>query len=131
MDFNENNNKNYFEKHIFLGDYYNNKENNLNIEMNNNSHQKQNSSHHKMNLKIFICFCGKIYKSKENVILHIKNIHLDEKPYSCEICHTGFSHRNGKNYHMRKFHTKILPYICTFNQCKNIYNIFLILFYRL
>ena len=111
MDFNEN--KNYFENNFFLRDYYNNKKNNLKIEMNKNSLQKQ-----KMNLKIFICFCGKTYKSKENVVLHIKNIHLEEKPYSCEICHTGFSHRNGKNYHMRKFHTKILPYICTFNQCK-------------
>ena len=133
MEFNGNNNfldddkiilDNFENKYFnnFLDEFYNNKENNFSsiIELNNNSHkiQKKNSSHHKINLKIFICFFGKTYKSKENIILHIKNIHLDEKPYSCEFCHTGFSHRNGKNYHMRKFHTKFLPYICKFNQCK-------------
>ena len=39
MDFNEN--KNYFENNFFLRDYYNNKKNNLKIEMNKNSPQKQ------------------------------------------------------------------------------------------
>jgi hypothetical protein len=39
--------------------------------------------------------CGKSYKSKENLTLHIKNIHLKEKPYSCRYCSSVFSHRNG------------------------------------
>jgi hypothetical protein len=39
--------------------------------------------------------CYKSYKSKENLTLHIKNIHLKEKPYSCRYCSSVFSHRNG------------------------------------
>ncbi len=72
----------------------------------------------KYNLKLFICFCGKIYKAKENLILHYKNIHLGKKPYKCEFCDCCFSHRNGKSYHVRKFHTKIFPYKCPFNESK-------------
>ena len=72
----------------------------------------------KYNLKLFICFCGKIYRSKENLILHYKNIHLGKKPYKCEFCNCLFSHRNGKLYHVRKFHTKIFPYKCPFKDSK-------------
>ena len=39
--------------------------------------------------------CEKIYKSKENLNLHIKNIHLNLKPYRCRFCSSTFSHRNG------------------------------------
>lgn len=42
--------------------------------------------------------CIKSYKSKENLNLHVRNIHLNEKPYSCEFCDSLFSHRNGKIY---------------------------------
>ncbi len=81
----------------------------------------------KYNLKLFICFCGKIYRSKENLILHYKNIHLGKKPYKCEFCNCSFSHRNGKSYHVRKFHTKIFPYKCPFNES----NIFFLYFFYL
>ncbi len=49
--------------------------------------------------KMFKCEyerCVKSYKSKENLTLHIKNIHLNQKPYSCKYCPSLFSHRNGK-----------------------------------
>jgi hypothetical protein len=39
--------------------------------------------------------CEKIYRSKENLTLHIKNIHLNLKPYKCSFCSSTFSHRNG------------------------------------
>jgi uncharacterized Zn-finger protein len=42
--------------------------------------------------------CGKEYKSKENLNLHIKNKHLNIKPYECQFCKVKFSHRNGKFY---------------------------------
>ncbi len=51
------------------------------------------------NLKNFKCEdCEKVYKSKENLTLHIKNIHLKIKPYSCKYCIAEFSHRNGSLY---------------------------------
>lgn len=58
--------------------------------------QKENSE--KMDKK-FICnmeHCQKEYRSKENLILHIKNKHNDEKPYFCKFCSKKYSHRSGK-----------------------------------
>lgn len=47
-------------------------------------------------VKSFACTeCFKVYKSKENLTLHFKNIHLKQKPYSCKYCSAVFSHRNG------------------------------------
>jgi hypothetical protein len=58
--------------------------------------------------------CTKVYKSKENLTLHYKNIHLKQKPYSCKFCEAVFSHRNGKTYHERRFHTKVFPHKCDY-----------------
>jgi len=74
----------------------------------------------KKNLKRFTCEyenCKKVYKSKENLKLHNKNVHLQEKPYACIFCDKKFSHRNGKTYHERKLHTKFLPYNCSTEEC--------------
>jgi hypothetical protein len=66
--------------------------------------------------KLFNCeLCTKKYRSRENLYLHIRNIHLNEKPYKCDYCGLGYSHRNGKTYHERKFHTNHLPYKCNSN----------------
>lgn len=70
--------------------------------------------------------CGKVYKSKENLTLHFKNIHLKEKPYGCKYCSALFSHRNGKTYHERKFHTKYLPHKCIYES-----KIKILIFFRL
>ena len=56
---------------------------------------KPSSKHQK---KIYICQaegCNKFYRSKENLTLHFKNIHLNLKPYKCRFCNSYFSHRNG------------------------------------
>ena len=48
--------------------------------------------------KFFKCLdekCNKLYKSKEYLNLHIKNIHEGIKPYKCQYCSLEFSHRNG------------------------------------
>jgi len=71
-----------------------NSENDLNF-----SNLSLNRSTH----KIFTCAfegCKKIYKSKENLTLHYRNIHLKEKPYSCKFCSSRFSHRNGKDSYL-------------------------------
>ena len=39
--------------------------------------------------------CMKNFKSRENLDLHILNIHLKIKPFNCEYCVKKFSHRNG------------------------------------
>lgn len=62
--------------------------------------------------------CCKAYKSKENLILHVINIHKKQKPYKCTHCDKKFSHRNGRIYHERKNHTIILPYGCHYNGCQ-------------
>lgn len=54
--------------------------------------------------KDFSCIydkCTKKYKSKENLSLHIKNIHLNIKPYMCRFCSAAFSHRNGNKIFLR------------------------------
>jgi len=51
--------------------------------------------------KRFVCNnnnCKKEYKSKENLILHIKNKHHGEKPYFCKYCGKKYSHRSGNNF---------------------------------
>ncbi len=73
--------------------------------------------------------CEKEYRSKENMNLHYKNIHLNDKPYKCKYCSSLFSHRNGKRlflnlflgktYHERKFHTHVMPYVCDLKRKSN------------
>lgn len=58
--------------------------------------------------------CPKSYRTKENLMLHIKNVHLQIKPYECSYCSSKFSHRNGKIYHERKIHLNYFPYHCKF-----------------
>lgn len=67
--------------------------------------------------KLYVCEyenCGKTYRSKENLNLHIQIIHQKLKPYQCSFCPMKFSHRNGRIYHERKVHTQNLPYQCIF-----------------
>lgn len=54
--------------------------------------------------------CFKSYKSKENLKLHKANIHMNFKPYKCRLCNKRFSHRNGKLYHEKTFHSKKVLY---------------------
>ena len=63
--------------------------------------------------------CNKIYRSKENLNLHIQNIHQKLKPYQCSYCPMKFSHRNGRIYHERKIHTLNLPYHCEYEGCSH------------
>jgi uncharacterized Zn-finger protein len=75
--------------------------------------EKHNKLHFcEKNFKCTYQACGKVYKSKENLTLHIKNKHLGMKPYKCKYCDHLFSHRNGKIYHERKFHKDEMSFQC-------------------
>ena len=56
--------------------------------------------------------CNKIFKTRENLDLHIVNFHIKMKPYICNFCPKEFSHRNGKTYHERTRHLNFLPFDC-------------------
>lgn len=79
-------------------------------------YEKHMKKHYKRNAEYVCEFagCNKIYKSKENLVLHHKNKHLKMKPYCCRFCKTSFSHRNGKLYHERRFHS---AQCCDINVC--------------
>jgi hypothetical protein len=58
----------------------------------------ENEDRNLCNDKIMICHffpCMKKFKSRENLDLHILNIHLKIKPFQCKFCERKFSHRNG------------------------------------
>lgn len=63
--------------------------------------------------------CPKVYRSRENLKLHIQNIHKKQKPYQCNYCVLRFSHRNGRIYHERKVHTLYFPYKCPMENCSS------------
>ena len=86
-----------------------------------NINKRKKKKNKKKEKTIFQCFCGKQYNSKENYNLHYKNIHLQIKPYKCNFCEIYFSHRNGKIYHERKYHTFIFPYVCKNKKCQKVF----------
>lgn len=63
--------------------------------------------------------CSKIYCSKENLNLHIQNIHWKLKPYKCYYCDLRFSHRNGRIYHQKKKHLSTQQTIIS--QCSSLH----------
>ncbi len=72
----------------------------------------------KYNFKLFICFCGKIYKAKDNLIWHYKNIHLGKNLINVNFAIIVFFI---ESYYVQKFPTKIFPYKCLFNKSKYIF----------
>ena len=41
---------------------------------------------------MFLCnYCGNSYRNAESRVLHIKTVHVDQKPYICTICDKSFS----------------------------------------
>jgi hypothetical protein len=69
--------------------------NNKNINSIDKSNIKLSSFKPSQVFKCEVKGCEKVYKSKENLTLHLKNIHLNLKPYKCRFCSSTFSHRNG------------------------------------
>lgn len=122
-------------QHLMSADH-SSKENQIEQKDNSNLLQREmenrechvNSKRPRIEAKLYRCNyegCGKSYKSKENLTLHVQNKHYGHKPYQCRYCEARFSHRNGihnlilgKTYHERKNHIKYLPHVCSFEMCK-------------
>ena len=71
----------------------------------------------KLSQKISICHfypCMKKFTSRENLDIHISNIHLKQKPFECNYCEFKFSHLSGRIYHERTQHLKYLPFVCKY-----------------
>ena len=64
--------------------------------------------------------CGKIFSHQENVVRHVKTIHVsdDQKKYQCEICCKGFIVKTTLEDHMN-WHNNVKPYKCEL--CPNSY----------
>ncbi len=65
--------------------------------------------------------CMKKFTSRENLDIHISNIHLKQKPFQCNYCESKFSHLSGicsiilgRIYHERTQHLKFLPFVCRY-----------------
>jgi len=56
--------------------------------------------------------CDKVYMNERSRSLHIKSVHLQEKPYQCDICDKAFVCASYLNDH-RRVHDKIKPYQCS------------------
>ena len=79
------------------------------------THKKKFSKPNEGHLFNFQCHffpCDKTYKSRENLDLHLSNVHLKIKPYCCSFCDRKFSHRNGRIYHERVTHVSSLLFLC-------------------
>lgn len=55
--------------------------------------------------------CSYISKTKYNLTAHIRNVHMKQKTFQCQICDKIFNYKNSYIYHQRH-HTGEKPYQC-------------------
>lgn len=58
--------------------------------------------------------CDKVYRSKENLVLHIDNKHLGKKPFECIFCQERYASRNTRATHEREVHYELYSYPCPY-----------------
>ena len=52
--------------------------------------------------------CDKVLTSAQNLTLHMKTAHADEKPcFDCWFCNATFTRQNARQDHMRRVHARI------------------------
>jgi hypothetical protein len=69
-------------------------------------HSNKNSYTSSSNGKLRKCKeCNKTYTSREGLRLHIRNVHLDDKQYICEICNLRFVRGGDLKVHSIRVHT--------------------------
>ncbi|KAJ8680919.1 hypothetical protein QAD02_016706 [Eretmocerus hayati] len=62
--------------------------------------------------KLFACrFCGKNFDTKNILTKHVRKVHPDENPYSCECCNKIFRDRYNLELHTRR-HSGEKPFQC-------------------
>ena len=55
-------------------------------------------------------FCQEWFSWKYNLSLHIRPVHLQEKPHECEVCQERFSQKANLNHHINAVHLKEKPH---------------------
>ncbi|XP_061895381.1 zinc finger and SCAN domain-containing protein 2-like [Entelurus aequoreus] len=72
---------------------------------------KGDTRHHTNNKHFDCSECGKSFKQKSNVTVHMR-IHTGEKPFTCSVCKKSFSRKQDMLSHMRT-HTGENPFSCS------------------
>ena len=47
-----------------------------------------------------------MFKAKNSLFLH-KNIHLDRKPFKCEVCGKEFNQKGNMQVHVKNYHSQM------------------------
>lgn len=56
--------------------------------------------------------CDKRFNLKSNLISHMRNVHLKERPYECSVCNMGFFIKRQMLYHYMATHTNERNFKC-------------------
>ena len=70
-------------------------------------------------------WCGKKFQSINARRVHERSVHLNEKPFQCQICLKKFAHKSDAKKHLH-VHSGVKPYICltckkSFSQSSNLF----------
>ena len=70
-------------------------------------------------------WCGKKFQSINARRVHERSVHLNEKPFQCQICLARFAHKSDAKKHLL-IHSGVKPYICltckkSFSQSSNLF----------
>lgn len=60
--------------------------------------------------------CKKVYKHRQSLLRHVREIHGAQDEFRCELCGKEFARREYWQKHIQLVHKKIRPFVCP--QCK-------------
>jgi hypothetical protein len=88
-------------------------------------HSNKNSNNSSSNGKLRKCKeCNKTYTSREGLRLHIRNVHLDDKQYICEVCNMRFVRGGDLKIHSIRVHAPmdLRPCRCLVEGCGKLFS---------